>query len=215
MNEYVEKEERRLKKISRKRDVTYRDIEALIEYIVGVKCAKFGTIGIYNREDVAQEIRAKCYKILPRFDPAEGGAFNFFGSCADNLLRDLRRKHTLRKTNICSRCVYYRDHICFLYGDSQTKCKRFKAYLENKKKKESISKMVCDPDFAWHTQPSDTFLFDQEGYYEMAIADIRNGLPSGLVYPFDLLMANSGVSRRIENRLFREVQSVIQDKIDW
>ena len=215
MNEHVEHEERRLRKIIQKRKLTYRDIEPIVEYVAAVKCAKFGTIGIYNREDVAQEIRAKCYKILERFDPKEGTAFNFFGSCADNLLRDLRRKHTLRKTNVCSRCVYYRDGGCFLHAADLEKCKRYNAYLENKQRKESISKMLCDPEFAWHTQASDSFLFDNEDYYEAAIAEIRSILPSGLIYPFDMLMANSGVSKDTEEELFQEVQSIIADTIDW
>lgn len=215
MNEYVEKEERRLTRIARKRELTYKDIEPIIECVVTVKCAKFGNIGIYNREDIAQEIRAKCYKILQRFDPNEGGAFNFFGSCADNLLRDLRRKHTLRKTNVCSRCVYYRNSACFLYADDQEKCRRFRVYLENKQRKESIAKMTCDPDFAWHTQPSDTFIFDQEHYYESAIHNIRGILPSGLVYSFDLLMAGSGIPKSTEEELFTEVKSAIQNDLDW
>jgi DNA-directed RNA polymerase specialized sigma24 family protein len=211
----LEFEERRLRKTARKRKLTYHDISPIVEYVAAVKSSKFGEIGIYSADDVAQEIRAKCYRILHKFNPKEGTAFNFFGSCADNMLRDLRRKHTLRKTNVCYRCVYNRHGNCFLYGKDPERCERYVIYLENKRRKESVAKMLCDPDFAWHAQQSDSFMFDHEEYYEAAITQIRAALPTTMVHPFDMFMANSGVAPEVEDELFHEVKSVIKNCVDW
>jgi hypothetical protein len=211
----LESEEQRLQEIAQTRKLTYLDISPIIEYVAAVKCAKFGGVGIYSPDDVAQEIRVKCYRILHKFNPAEGSAFNFFGSCADNMLRDLRRRHTLRKTNVCYRCVYNRRGKCFLYGKAPERCERYVIYLENKRRKESVAKMLCDPDFAWHTQQSNTFVFDKERYYVEAISQIRGMLPDELLYPFDMMMANSGIAPEVENELYHEVKSVIQSCVDW
>jgi len=208
-------EEGRIQKIARQRSLTYRDIAPLVEYIAAVKCSKFGEIGIYEYDDVAQEIRAKCYTILNRFDPTEGSAFNFFGSCADNMLRDLKRKHTLRKTNVCYRCVYNRHGKCFLYGRNPERCERYVLYLENKRRKEHVAKMRSDPDFAWHTQQSNTFMFDREQYYETAIDQIKSALSGPMLHHFNMLMASSGLAPEIEDDLFHEVKSVIQHCVDW
>lgn len=200
---------------SKKRSLIYDDIAEIVEYITKIKSIRFGMLGIYDYEDIAQEIRLKCHRILPQFQPGKTTAFNYFGRCADNLLRDIRRRHTLRKTNVCSRCVYYRNKECFLYGKHPKECERYKIYLINKERKEGITKMISDPGFAWHTQQAQGFMFDQERHYQRAISEIRNILPSGLILPFDMVLANSGIVPEIEDQLFATVKAIINYSIDW
>lgn len=207
--------EEHLAQIAKERPLIYSDITPIVEYIAKIKCAQFGEIGVYGYEDVAQEIRLKCHKILHKYKPEALNALNFFGSCADNLLRDLRRRHTLRRTNVCSRCVYYREKKCFLHDEDLIKCVRYKTYLENKKRKESIARMKCDPEFAWNIQASNGFLFDNESYYLQAIDQIKKVLPKELTYAFNMIMANSGIAPETEEELYKEVQTIIQDSIDW
>lgn len=211
----IEAEDRRLHALAIRRPLIYDDISDVVELLISLKCARFSSIGVYNKDDVAQEIRAKCYRVLPKFDPLAGGIFNFLGRCADNLLLDLRRKHTLRRANVCYRCLFRRDGKCFLFGDQQEKCGRYKTYLENKPKKENVSRMLCDPDFAWGLQPSNTFVFDNENCYESRIRSIRGLLSERMIYPFDMVMANSGVSDDVEEALLDEVRAIIRYDIDW
>jgi hypothetical protein len=211
----VEQVEERLVQIAKVRPLTYTDIEPIVEHLAKIKCSQFGEIGVYGHDDVAQEIRLKCNKILHKYSPESSNALNFFGSCTDNLLRDLRRRHTLRRTNICSRCAYYRKKKCFLHNDDLIKCERYKTYLENKKRKECIARMKCNPEFAWHTQESNGFLFNNEDYYLQAISQIREVLPPKLTYAFDMVMASSGLTPEMEEELYKEVRTIIRDSIDW
>lgn len=207
--------EERIVQIAKERPLVYADIVPIVEYIAKIKCIQFGELGVYGHDDIAQEVRLKCHKILHKFKPGMSTAFNFFGSCADNLLRDLRRKHTLRRTNVCSRCVYYRGRQCFLHNEELSQCARYKTYLENKKRKEGIARMRCDPEFAWHTQASNNFIFDNEGYYLKAIDQIKTVLPKDLNLAFRMIMANSGIAPETEEKLYAEVQTIIQNYIDW
>jgi len=207
--------EKQIIDIATKRPLVYSDIEPIVEYIAAVKSKQFGSIGVYAIDDVAQEIRLKCSKIIAKFRPGTHSAFNFFGRCVDNCLRDLRRRHTLRRTNVCARCVFYRNGECFLHGEDLEKCDRYKDYLENKRKKEGIAHMRCDPEFSWNTQQSNGFIFDQEEYYERAIDDIGVMLPSGLIVPYRMMLANSGISPEDEERLFDAVKDVVYNTLDW
>jgi len=68
----------------------YNDIHDIVEYLIKAKSAKIKTIGIYDSDDIAQEVRVKCFKIINKFSSSKGSAVNFFGVCIDNSLTDLK-----------------------------------------------------------------------------------------------------------------------------
>jgi DNA-directed RNA polymerase specialized sigma24 family protein len=199
--------------LARKGMLTYEAIAPIVETIIRGKVAKLGTIGAYDFEDIAQEIRAKCARIMGRFDPEKSTAYNFFGYCADNFIKDLMRKHTLRDGAICSSCVYSGDKSCKLYPEAN-QCDRYKSYLEQKRRKERVCLMRSNPNFSWETFNKGVWARDTEEYYLSSIRIIRTHLPSIMRYYFDLLLAASGIPHAMYEELYEEVEYVIREFID-
>lgn len=213
--ERIEILEKQLNALSKTRSLTYDDITEIVEYLASIKSRQFGEIGVYNLDDVAQEIRLKCASIIKKFVPGEYSVFNFLGRCIDNYLKDLRRRHTLRRTNVCCKCVYYQRGKCFLHGENIKKCFRYNEFLKHKKQKESISYMQCDPEFAWHMHVGDIFLCRSVAQYEDAIKELCVVLPADLVLPFKMVLAGSGIDEEIREELYDEVKSAIRYTLDW
>lgn len=89
--------------------LTYENVEAVIEKIANYKAYQYGNIGYLEPEDLKQEVRLKCYKELAKFDNTKEKAslFTFFSVCADNRIRDLRRKLVYKNNKPCLRCSHY------------------------------------------------------------------------------------------------------------
>jgi len=86
------------KKIIPKHNLTYADVEHVVEYLVKSKAYGY-TFDCYAADDIAQEIRIICFNALPKFDPdkvKDGKLQNFFGRCVDNGLKNLKRDNYVR-----------------------------------------------------------------------------------------------------------------------
>lgn len=81
--------------------LTYKDIEPIVEYLVKVKAHK-ETFDCWDTEDIAQEIRIICLGALKKFNvervTTNKGIINYFGTCVDNRLRNLKRDRYIRFT---------------------------------------------------------------------------------------------------------------------
>ena len=81
-----------------KNNLTYKDIEHIVEYLVRTKSWNYA-FDCYGPDDIAQEIRIICLKSLPKFDPElkePDKWVNFFGRCVDNGLKNLKRDNYVR-----------------------------------------------------------------------------------------------------------------------
>lgn len=88
-------------KTKKKHNLTYKDIEPIVEYLVRTKCRNY-TFGCYTPEDIAQEIRIICFKTLDKLDMdrvKDGKLQNFFGRCVDNGLKNLKRDNYVRASS--------------------------------------------------------------------------------------------------------------------
>jgi DNA-directed RNA polymerase specialized sigma24 family protein len=120
-------------------DITYDDIEEIVEYLVKTKCRNY-TFDCWTEEDIAQEIRIICLQKLVHFDPERAGApekwRNFFGRCVDNALKNLKRDNYLRAAPPC------KDDCNLLHGEEAENsvepgriCKRWLRFKKNLKRK--------------------------------------------------------------------------------
>jgi hypothetical protein len=205
--------EAQIANLARKGILTYRDIAPIVEVIIRGKVGKLGTIGVYDFDDIAQEIRAKCARIMSRFDPEKSTAYNFFGYCADNFIKDLMRKHTLRDGAVCGSCVYSSVEGCKLHKEAN-KCDRYKSYLEQKRRKERVCLMRSNPNFSWDTFDKGVLPRDTEKFYLSSLKIIKKHLPSAMRYYFDMLLAGSGIPSAMNEELYEEVEYVIREFID-
>jgi len=76
-----------------KHNLTYDDIEDIVEYLVKTKSYGY-TFDCYTIDDIAQEIRIICLNALSKLDPErvkDGKLQNFFFFFLDNGLKNLKR----------------------------------------------------------------------------------------------------------------------------
>ncbi len=90
-------------------NLTYEDIEPIVEYLVRVKAPTY-TFDCWDIEDIAQEIRIIClYHALPKYDASKSKdkkqLINYFGRCVDNRLKNLKRDKYIRFTPPFSRQI--------------------------------------------------------------------------------------------------------------
>jgi hypothetical protein len=110
--------------------VQYRNkkIQMMIDTIARTKAAQAHHIAYLDIEDLAQEIRFKCYSVLKQYDPTRTDAnlHTFLSVCADNRLRDLRRSVLYKHCKPCKRCSFgnKRTRGCVKYADKHN-CDRY------------------------------------------------------------------------------------------
>jgi len=79
----------------------YCDVEQVIENIASAKARQHSPISYLNEEDLKQEIRIKCIKVIKKYDPTRHNSnlISFLSISADNHLRDLRRSLVYNPNN--------------------------------------------------------------------------------------------------------------------
>ena len=72
-------------------DLTYEDIESVVEDLARIKRKKYAKRFI-DADDIAQEVRIKCWKSIHIYDPERGQSIRtFLNVCTENHLRNLMR----------------------------------------------------------------------------------------------------------------------------
>lgn len=106
--------------------VTYEEVSDIIERIATQKAYKHRNIGFFGPDDIRQEVRIKCWMILPRYDPTRCGhdLKIFLGVCAENRLRDIRRSVMYKHNKPCFKCPFWIEeaslsgcHDCLVFGN--------------------------------------------------------------------------------------------------
>lgn len=124
-------------KMSKKTELSYKDIEPIVEYLVKTKSRTY-SFDCYTDEDIGQEIRIICFRALDHFDITrvkEDKWQNFFGRCVDNGLKNLKRDNYLRTSPPC------KGDCGFLHGDQYMNnelgrmCKKWLKFRSNLQRK--------------------------------------------------------------------------------
>lgn len=126
------KKKRKSKEKNEEEQIDYKDIEHIVEYLVKVKSEDY-KFDCYEQEDIAQEIRIICFKAINHFDFSkvkEDKLVNFFGTCVDNALKNLKRDKYIRYSSPCH------PDCEFLHSDASNVelgkvCKRWLRYNKN------------------------------------------------------------------------------------
>lgn len=77
--------------------LTWDDIAELVEHLVNTNANKF-KFDIFDKEDIAQIIRMKCWSILPKWVAGKslGNPVWYFGTSVQNHLRNLHRDFQIK-----------------------------------------------------------------------------------------------------------------------
>jgi hypothetical protein len=125
----------------KQKKLTYSEIEHIVEYLVKVKSDKY-KFDYYDTDDIGQEIRIICLKVLGHFDfekVKEDKWVNFFGRCVDNALKNLKRDKYIRFASTCSKdCLLLHEND----DDMSKVCKKWVNHQANNEKKKKIKHPV-------------------------------------------------------------------------
>lgn len=119
--------------------ISYYEAEDLVERIVSMKKVKYHYPG-HDAEDLAQDIRLECWRVLQKFDPEKLGksVFHFVARCVDNALYNQFRGVYLDNNPPCLRCPEYIKETkeCAI---EEVGCDRIVAYRDRMSRKRAIA----------------------------------------------------------------------------
>lgn len=126
------------------KQLTYKDIEHIVEYLVRTKCYNY-SFDCFEPADIGQEIRIICLRVLKHFDinrVKEDKWQNFFGRCVDNGLKNLKRDRYLRTSNPCKSDCSFLHGDEHLNGDLGSVCKKWIKFRKTLQRKINIKHPV-------------------------------------------------------------------------
>jgi RNA polymerase sigma factor (sigma-70 family) len=112
----------------------YLEVQNIVEDLVRIKSRKFAKRYL-SHEDIAQEIRIKCWKAIPTFDTEKGQSLKtYLNVVTENVLRNLMRDKFATFSPPCKkRCDHY--DAAGRPTDKAHLCPTFKRYFAAYKKK--------------------------------------------------------------------------------
>lgn len=128
---------------SNQQKLTYKDIEHIVEYLVKVKSRDY-TFDCFEADDIGQEIRIIRFKALNHFNfdkVKEDKLVNYFGTCVDNRLRNLKRDRYIRFSSPCTfdcNLLHGEDED----GELSQMCKKWAKHQERIEKQKTIKNPV-------------------------------------------------------------------------
>jgi hypothetical protein len=145
-----------------------------------------------DSDDLAQEIRIKCFQQIHKFNPnVSTNPKGFFSVCADNLLRDIQRKLVFKDNRPCLTCPFYdakafmtNQHDCTAFADKMQcdKWVKHDRYVKIKRNSNApIDISSCDIPSTVTKAISN---IDMQDY-------ILEHVPSGVHYLYDKLKKNN------------------------
>jgi len=173
--------------------LTYQQAEEIIEEIATQKAYQHRRVGYYDLNDLKQEVRIKCWAVLPRYDKACGADLRVFLSvCAENRIRDIRRSVLYKHNRPCFVCPFWNEsaaqsglHDCLVFNNKM-ECEKYAKHERYVQAKLSASHPI-DID----NERIEDDHFDKMVYTIDFIDHIQHNLPSGLLVLFDKLLYNN------------------------
>jgi len=150
--------------------MTIEEVGKIIEGIAQTKGRQHQKIAYLDSEDIAQEVRIKCIKSLPRYDPRLSGAKlgTFLTVCAENRIRDIRRSLLYKHNKPCFRCpmwdqdAYKRgEHDCVAFRNKMA-CGKFARHERYVQVKLSANHPISIDEARIEDAPQDANSFDDD-----------------------------------------------------
>jgi len=194
-----------------KKNLTYKDIESIVEYLVKVK-SRDNTFDCFEPADIGQEIRIICFKALDHFNfekVKENKLVNFFGRCVDNRLHNLRRDRYIRFSSPCN------SDCDMLHGgeadvDLSKMCKRWLKHQERIEQQKIIKNPVSIEVVGDLKDNKFEKRIEAEDIKRFLIDNIEDNLRPGLI---KILTGNS---KKVPVRYRREIQASVRlIMTDW
>ena len=149
----------------------YEEIEGVIEDLVRIKSKKFSK-GFLSQDDIAQEIRLKCFLSMDAYDPSMGKTIKtYLNVCTENHLKNLMRDKFAKFDPPCRRrgCPHY--DVLGKPTDESYRCPSFVKYMEKYARK-CASRMPCSIEDSWGESSPEVFSSDEISSAELNLSII-------------------------------------------
>lgn len=112
--------------------IKYEDVECIIDEIANQKAYQYKKVSYFDKDDLMQETKIKCWNALNKYNPNCGVELKVFLSvCAENRIRDIRRSIVYKHNKPCTKCPFWNEtaaqsgiHDCLAYQDKMS-CEKF------------------------------------------------------------------------------------------
>jgi len=165
--------------------IAYDSVQDLVETIVSMKKTKYSHFPGTDVEDLGQDIRLECWRVLRLHDPEKEGKslFHYVARCVDNFLYNKFRGIFLDNNPPCLRCPEYirETKTCKI---DEVGCDRIVSYRERMARKRAIASPLsynayldadAGSDFTHHSAlsvPSTTGMCDLDDTIRSSLDDL-------------------------------------------
>lgn len=178
--------------------LSYADVSDIVEALAHTEGRKYPIPGM-EFEDIAQEIRVECIRVLQFYDADRIGPspYKWFQTCVRNFLYNQRRGIWVPNNPPCIRCPLWNrvDKTCQV---DEVDCDKIVQYRNNMSTKAALrqpSSLEMDVTDDVHEQELDALILDQS---------IRDALPDHLIEFYEKMTNGERVSARIKRQI-REI----------
>lgn len=174
---------------------TYSDITDIVEALANTEGRRYPIPGM-DHDDIAQEIRLECFRVLPYFNASRIGPspYKYLQTCVRNFLYNMRRGIWVPNNPPCVRCPLW-DKLKRTCTINEIGCDKIVQYRENMAAKADLRRPASlDEDVVDNIQDMqiDATLLDQS---------IRESLPSNLVSFYEKLIKGEKIPARIKRQI--------------
>lgn len=184
---------------------TYTDISDLIEVLVNTEGRRHPIPGL-DHDDIAQEIRMECLRVLPYFDEKRIGPspYKYLQTCVRNFLYNMRRGIWVPNNPPCVRCPLW-DRVRRTCTIEEIGCDKIVQYRENMAAKADLCRpMSLENDVLDNHQDEKTeaMLLDQS---------IRSALLPRLIPFYEKMLAGENIPARTKREIRLIVTGIINN----
>lgn len=182
--------------------LTYEDVTHIVEALVNTEGRRY-PIPDRDHEDIAQDIRLECLRLLTHYDPTRIGPspYKYFQTCIRNFLYNLRRGIWVPNNPPCARCPLW-DKVGRKCTIEEVGCEKIVQYRANMARKANLkTPSLIDDDVLdnVHEQEIDSVLLDHS---------IIEALPPKLLPFYEKLKNGEKIPPRMKKNI-REIVLII------
>lgn len=184
---------------------SYDDVADVIEALVYSEGRRYPIPGM-DFEDVGQEIRLECIRVLQFYDASRIGPspYKYLQTCVRNFLYNQRRGIWVPNNPPCVRCPLW-DKVRKTCTIDEVDCDKIVQYRANMATKAALKQpnsLEFDVLDDAHESELDALVLDQS---------IRNALPANLVPYYDKLLLGEKIPPRAKKQIREIATGVIND----
>lgn len=186
----------------------YSDISDIVEALVNTEGRRY-PIPDMDRDDIAQEIRLECFRVLSYYEPARIGPspYKFLQTCVRNFLYNMRRGIWVPNNPPCSRCPLW-DRVKKVCVINEVGCEKIINYRANMAAKADLRRPVnIENEILDNIQ-------DQENDASILNQSILDTLPKHLIPYYEKLISGQKISHRMKTKIREFVIEIINNAED-